>query len=180
MTDQLTPGDRRELRSVVKGRFKVLRAEVKRRETEMKAEIEAELVDRYREQEAAIAAARREFAEVMDQALRSAREIGQRLSDAYDDVEVKVGMGYRGLELYAAVKNKTELHRALVAAIPNKIGDAQLELDRQENDLLQSLSVGALQTEQAQQFMASIPTVGELVPRARLREIEGQLGESLS
>jgi len=176
VTDQLTPGDRRELRSVVKGRFKVLRAEVKRRETEMKAEIESELVDRYREQESAISQARQEFAEVMQEALRSTQEIGRRLSDAYPDVEVEVGHGYRGLELRASIKNKTEIHRALVAAIPDKIGDAQLELDRQENDLLQSLSVGALQTEQAQQFMASIPPVGELVPRARLREIEGQLG----
>ena len=160
----------------MKGRFKVLRAEVKRRETEMKAEIEAELVDRYREQENAIAQARSEVFEVLDEALRSVREIGRRLADAYPDVDVKVGYGYRGIEMQASIKNKAELHRALVAAIPDKIGDAQLELDRQENDLLQSLSVGALQTEQAQQFMSSIPTVGELVPRARLREIEGQLG----
>lgn len=44
-TNKLTPGDRRELRTVVKNRFKVLRAEVKRREQEMKAEIEKQLLD---------------------------------------------------------------------------------------------------------------------------------------
>lgn len=176
MTDQLTPGDRRELRSVVKGRFKVLRAEVKRRETEMKAEIEAELVDRYREQEQAIAEARREAREIIDRAVLEARLVAQRLSDAYPDVEAEITSRYGSISLAASIKNKADLHRALVAAIPDKIGDAQLQLDRQENDLLQSLSVGALQTEQAQQFMASIPTVGELVPRARLREIEGQMG----
>lgn len=176
MTTQLTPGDRRELRSIVKGRFKVLRAEVKRRETEMKAEIEAELVDRYRVQQQAIADARREVQEIIGEALRSARLVAARLSDAHPDVEAEIGTHYGGIAFDARIKNRAELHRALIAAIPDKIGDAQLELDRQENDLLQSLSVGALQTEQAQQFMATIPTVGELVPRARLREIEGRLG----
>lgn len=176
MTEQLTPGDRRELRSVVKGRFKVLRAEVKRRETEMKAEIEAELVDRYRAQETAIAEAAREVSEIIDRAVFEARIVAQRISDAHPDVIAEISTRYGGIAFNAGIKNKAELHRALIAAIPDKIGDAQLELDRQENDLLQSLSVGALQTEQAQQFMASIPTVGELVPRARLREIEGRLG----
>lgn len=176
MADELTPGDRRELRSVVKGRFRVLRAEVKRREVEMKAEIEAELVDRYRDQEAAIAQAHREVQKAMEDALRQVRQVARMLSDQHPDVAFRVTNQYGGVQFQAAVKNKAELHRALVAAIPDKIGDASLDLDRRENDLLQELSVGALQTEQAQQFMASIPTVGELVPRARLREIESSLG----
>lgn len=36
----ITPGERRELRSVVRGQFKVLRAEVKCREAELRAEVE--------------------------------------------------------------------------------------------------------------------------------------------
>lgn len=54
MSDSIAPGERRELRSVVRGQFKVLRAQVKRREAELKAEIEAELLAKYREQDAAI------------------------------------------------------------------------------------------------------------------------------
>lgn len=176
MTRELTPGDRRELRSVVKNRFRVLRSEVKRRETEMKAEIEAQLVERYRDQDAAIGEAQREAAEIVERAVREIREVGQRLKDAHPELTVQAGRQRFGdLGVQAADPNRSQLHRALIAAVPDRIGDANLALDRQETDLLQELSVGALETDQAREFLASIPTVGELVPRARLREIEGQL-----
>ncbi len=49
---------------------------------------------------------------------------------------------------------------------------AQLTLDRQEADLLRSLALEGLETPAARAFLERIPTVGELVPSARLREIE--------
>lgn len=51
MTEMIPPGERRELRSVVRQQFKVLRAEVKQRELELKAEAERRLVERYRDED---------------------------------------------------------------------------------------------------------------------------------
>jgi hypothetical protein len=174
--DQIAPGERRELRSIVKGQFKVLRAEVKRRAEEMRAEIEAALAERYRDETADIAEAQREVQRIVLDAARQVEQVGDALRAKHPDLEVRAGMGRFGaITLDAVNGNRAQVHRAMTAAIPHKIGDANLALDRQEVELLRELSVGALDSEQAQRFLGSIPTVGQLVPRARLDEIESGL-----
>lgn len=175
---EITPGERRELRSVVKGQYKVLRAEVKRREQELKAEIEQEILDRYREQDAAIGDAKREVQQAIEDCVRQMREIGERLQAVHPNLVVETGTKYGRLEFAAHDPNRAQLHRAAMASIPNTIGDAQLALDRQEMDLLRKLSETALSSEAATEFLGSIPTVGELVPSARLRELEASLREA--
>lgn len=176
MSDNIAPGERRELRSVVRGQFKVLRAEVKRRADEMKAEIETDLVARYREQDAAIYEAEREAARKIQDCVRELEQIGQALKESHPDLTVHTG-GYGGrLGIAAMNHNRAQVHRALMASIPDRIGDAHLNLDREEIRLLRQLSEGALDGAEARGFLGEIPTVGELVPRARLREIEQQMG----
>lgn len=172
MSDGITPGERRELRSVVKGQYKVLRAEVKRRTEEMKAEIEQDLLDRYREEDAAISAAREEIAVAYREYMRTAERIARELSMAWPDVEA--GFNFAG-SFHARNKNRTQIHRAAMARIPTIVGNAALTLDRQEVGLLRELSEGALEGASAKSFLSQIPTVGELVPRARLKELESGL-----
>jgi predicted nuclease with TOPRIM domain len=172
MTDNITAGERRELRSVVRGQFKVLRAQVKRREQELKAEIEAELLEKYREQDAAIHEAQREVARIRHEAARQVAEIADRLREAHPDLTYST---YDPLTIKAINHNRAQIHRALMASIPDKIGDANLALDTQEMNLLRQLSEGALDSDEARGFLGSIPTVGELVPRVVLREIEQQM-----
>jgi hypothetical protein len=175
-TSEITPGERRELRSVVRGQFKVLRAEVDRRKEELHGEIEAELLRRYREQDDAIAAARAEVAEAQQEYLRAIERIGRSLKDAHPELEVEAGRTSAGTVRFgAADPHRQQEHRAAVASIPSKIGDAKLRLDRAEQDMLRELSAGALQTDEARAFLAKIPSVGELVPRAVLAEIEARL-----
>jgi hypothetical protein len=177
MSADITPGERRELRAVVRGQFKVLRAQVKRREAEMKAEIEAALLEKYREQDAAIAEAQREAAKIRADAERQVAEIVERLQAAHPDL-TDGSRAYGRLTVNAINKNRTQIHRTLMASVPDKIGDANLALDEQEVALLRQLSEGALESEEARGFLGTIPTVGELVPRATLREIERQMDGS--
>jgi ketosteroid isomerase-like protein len=163
-TRELTPGDRRELRSLVKKQFDVLRRDVKRRKDELTGEIESELLRRYREQDERIAEARREV------------EIARRTyEDAVNlralDPDLELWVGQQG-HLSAHDPNRTQLHRALIASVPQQIADASTKLDQQELNLLRDLTIGALDTDVAQKFLSRIPTVGELVPKARLAELE--------
>jgi multidrug efflux pump subunit AcrA (membrane-fusion protein) len=174
MSDNITSGERRELRSVVRGQFKVLRAQVKRREQELKAEIEAELLEKYREQDRAIAEAQAEVDKIRQDAEREVAKVAKRLREAHPDLTAG-RHAYDRLALQAINHNRTQIHRALMASIPDKIGDANLALDTQEMNLLRQLSEGALDSEEARGFLGSIPTVGELVPRVVLREIEQQM-----
>lgn len=53
---------------------------------------------------------------------------------------------------------------------------ALLRLSRQEADLLSELAIGVLESAEARAFLGAIPTVGELVPAARLAQLEAQFG----
>lgn len=168
-TRELTPGDRRELRSLIKRQFDVLRKDVKRRQSELESEVESELLRRYQQQDERVEQARRELG-----ALHRDYELAvQKVLDALHETDpnLRVQLGYAG-QLAAEDRNRTQLRRAAIAAIPQQIADAQTRLDQQEINLLRELTVGALDSDLAQQFLGSIPTVGELVPRARLASIE--------
>jgi hypothetical protein len=167
-TRELTPGDRRELRSLVKKQFAVLRNDVKRRKDELTSEIESELLRRYRAQDERIAAARNEIEEARRVYEETVKRIMNDLRSV--DPELEMAVGYNG-RLNVNDPNRSQLHRALIASIPQQIADASTKLDQQELDLLRDLTIGALDTNAAQQFLSRIPTVGELVPKARLAEL---------
>lgn len=169
-TRELTPGDRRELRSLVKKQFTVLRNDVKRRKDELIGEIEAELLRRYREQDERIEQARRDV-----QTARRAFEdaVAQTIAGLQEtDPTLDIRLSPYDNRLVAQDIRRNQLHKALIASIPQQIADASTKLDQQELALLRDLTIGALDTEQAQQFLGRIPTVGELVPKARIAELE--------
>ncbi len=170
-TRELTPGDRRELRSLVKKQFEVLRKDVKRRKDELVGEIEAELLNRYRDQDEHIVQARREIEAARRTYEDACKQVMSALRATNPDLDMNVG--YQG-QLMTSDPNRTQLHRALIASVPQQIADASNKLDQQELTLLRELTIGALDTEAAEQFLGQIPTVGELVPKARLAELEGR------
>lgn len=169
----IAPGERRELRSVVRQQFKVLRTEVKQRELELTAEAERRLMERYRDEDKAIEDLNWRIAEI-------ARDAQRQIDDLMREHEDKIDGGkwsrYSGRVSAQGVARKSEdraqLRRALEAGVKEQVAQAVLALDRQEADLLKALAVDALETDAAREFLTRIPTVAELVPSARLREIE--------
>lgn len=172
-TRDMTPGDRRELRSLVKKQFAILRNDVKRREAELKAEIETELLRRYSGQDEAISEARQQMDRARNDYILAVQKIGQDLLELCPEMEVATVDQYGRVGLSAHDNNRSERHRALLASIPQQIADAATKLDQEELSLLRELTIGALDSEQAQQFLDRIPTVGQLVPKARLTELIG-------
>lgn len=168
-TYELTSGDRRELRSLIKKQFQVLRNDVKRREAELRSEIETELLKRYRAQDERLEEARREQEVAADAYRREIQRIADSLRDDDPNLSVAVISGGR---VSADDNTRRQLHTALIAAVPARIADALTKLDQQEIDLLRELTVGALATDEANGFLGRVPTVGELVPRARLDALE--------
>lgn len=176
MTDasirELTPGDRRELRSLIKKQFQVLRNDVKRRESEMKAEVEQELLYRYRQQDEHVEAAQRD----LEKAAQDYRDACEAIMDSLRAVEPSLLVNRHSTgQLWTTDKRRGQLHAALVAAIPQRVASAQVHLDQQELELLRELTISALDSEVATRFLNSIPTIAELVPQARLAEIEGMV-----
>ena len=73
------------------------------------------------------------------------------------------------------VTDRLALRHAALKDIEARAAAAVLSLSRQEVDLLEQLARVALESEEAMAFLASIPSVGELVPAARMDELEAAL-----
>lgn len=178
MNDQITPGERRELRSVIRQQFKVLKAEVLQRKVELESEVEQRIAARYHQQ---------------DELQRQALEILER---AQNDMRLAVQSALRTLNEQAGTSfsfdaniygehrlrsthkdNRTQDRKALIAGVLEQVRVASLQLDRDEADLLRALATDSLESDEARGWLGKIPTVAELVPDRRLREIEAALGD---
>lgn len=172
MTDVMTPGERRELRTVVRQRMKVLRADVAQRRMELLADAEARLVERYQAQDKKIEDLNFRIAEIAEQASREITDLIIAERGDQDGVSIRRPIRLGAPRLSTHIEDRAQLHRAMVAGIEAQVKTALLSLDRQEADLLQTLALQTLETDAAREFLAAIPSVAELVPAARLREIE--------
>jgi hypothetical protein len=173
----MTPGERRELRTVVRQRLKVLRADVAQRRMELLADAEARLVERYRAQDKQIEDLNFRIAEIAEQASRDITDLIIGARGETEGVSIRRPVRLQTPRLSSYTEDRSQLHRAMVAGVEAQVKTALLGLDRQEADLLQQLALQTIETDAARQFLATIPSVGELVPAARLAEIEATFDE---
>lgn len=162
----ITKTERTELRSIVRQQFKVLRAEVEQRKTELLADVEEQVTERFTDEDKA-------WADASHLAHEAVMEANRKVNDAYREL---TGNHVEHMYVQARIPHQPMRHRAALKQVAAKRLDAQvsgalLRLQRQEADLLRTLAVGAIESEEARKFLESIPTVGELVPAARLEEL---------
>lgn len=176
--EPITPGERRELRAVVRSQIKVLRAEVGQREMELTAEVENRLAERYAADDARADEFSRRARELTREANNKMEEL---LSEFAEDFSGGKWMGRPMFEtprVYRSTQDRDQLRKAMQAGIKAQAKQAMLDLDRREADLLRDLAVDGLETSAARAFLGRIPTVAELVPSKRLREIESAFDEA--
>jgi hypothetical protein len=173
----ITKGERAELRSLIRQRFKVLRADVEARRAELVAELEARISAKYAEEDKAWADARFLIEEAVKEANRRANDaLRPVLPEKYADPHQE----YRIIQtplLEKPTRERSTLRREGIARIDSQVKAAHLSLDRQEADLLTRLVAGALESDEARAFLGEIPTVSALVPADRLLELEQSLRE---
>lgn len=170
----ISKGERDELRRLVRQRSKVLRDEVKARTAELAADVEQKLVARFYERDQKRLEAEQRINEVVEDANR---RIAQILSEV-DRQITGVGRAPIGpIHIRWDITDRMALKQAAIKDIEARAANAVLALSRQEVDLLERLARGALESDEAMHFLASIPTVGEMVPAVRMEELEAALGE---
>lgn len=177
MSVEMTPGERRQLSAVVRQRMKVLRADIAQRRMELIAEAETRLVERYRDQDKQIEDLNFRIAEIAEQASREITDLILATRGEESGVSIRRPVRLQAPQLRTVTEDRAQLHRAMVAGVEAQVRTALLDLDRKEADLLQSLALRALESNEAREFLSSIPTVADLVPAARLREIEAAFDE---
>lgn len=171
----ITKAERAELRSIVRQQFKVLRAEVVQRQAELLAEVDQEIADRYAEVDGKWAALEHRIQEITLEANRQANDALRE--SGYQLVGGTERMWFDTPRMNQPVRERGELRHQASTRISAQVKGAMLRLDREEADLLRRLAVDAIESEAARAFLASIPTVGDLVAGARLAELEAQFKE---
>jgi hypothetical protein len=171
----ITKGERAELRSLIRQRFKVLRADVEQRKAELVAELESRIAAKFADDDKAWSDAMFLIAEAVREANRKANDVlrtvwAEQYDDASKEYEVVVSK-----TVAKPTRERTALRREGTTRIEAQVKAALLQLDRQEADLLTRLVAGALESDEARAFLGEIPTVSALVPADRLLELVGPI-----
>lgn len=166
--------ERDELRRLIRARFKVLRSDVEQRKAELLAELEAEITAKFADED-------KRWNDAMYVIEQARLEANRKINDVYrglipdlwgehaerDVVTVRHAMKPNHQRGVLRIQGEKQIDARCRAAL--------LELERREVDLLTELATSALESAEAVAFMGRIPTVSELVPASRLREIEASL-----
>lgn len=172
----ITKGERTELKSIVRQQFKVLRSELEQREVEMLADIEEQIAAKYASDD-------RQWSVLQHTVHEAVMACNRSINDAL----YEAGYQVKGHTERIWVKNpnmqppreeRTNLRIQARRRVKANVHQAQLDLARREADTLRALAIGALESEEAQRFLSEIPTVGDLVPIARLAELEAAFSEN--
>lgn len=170
----MTKSERTELQRLVRQRFKLLREEVRGRQAEMTSEIDQAVVVKHQDRDEARAEVQRQVNRIVEKANA---DIDEAIASAGYH---RTGSG-RGWIMVPTLSwgddGRREQRRALVSDLEAKVKQAHLRLDREEVELLQALAIGALESDEAREFLGRIPTVAELVPASRMEELEASFAQ---
>ncbi len=169
----ITNSERAELRRIIRQRTKVLRADIEARRTELVTELDRQL-------EAETSADMKRWNDVQGAIEEAVKEANRKANDLYRE--------FYGADRWGISADKTVVYaqkpegppternnerRRRMRDIEAKVAGAHAELERREVTLLEELAIGALESAQAKDFLARIPTVAELVPSYRMAELAG-------
>lgn len=170
----MNKSERDELRRLIRGRIKVLQADISTRRAELISELDQHLEGQY-------AAEMKRYDEGQFLIAEAVRAANRTANDVYREYFGKERWGEKAdkqvvsaQQIEPPTREKSKERTTGVRAIEAKVLHARTELDRREQQLLEELTIGALESQDAKDFLARIPTVGELVPSSRLNEIAGE------
>lgn len=172
----ITKSERTELKSVVRNQFRVLRDEVLQREAELVAGIDQEIAEKWAERDELLSRINEKLREMTDAANTAVRDY---VKEVDPDRSLEVG-GFHMPEARHRIADQQQRFRLRAAAVSDlkaRVGSANVKLGRQEADLLRTLAIGVLESDEARRFLGDIPSVAELVPASRLQEIEAGLSD---
>jgi hypothetical protein len=166
--DIIRPGERRELKALVRLRVKVLRAEVEQKHTEMLAEIDGRVATKFQEDDVRFKELEQKLQQITAEANRKFAKVFTDFNDVADPRKEVVSR----LWFHKRETGRDKLRKALIAAVHAQTHAAQHQVTKLEAELLSTLSLDAVHSEAAKEFVKSIPVVEDLLSSRTLAEVE--------
>lgn len=163
--------DREELRKVLNGRRRVARSTVEHRKAQLVADMETQLARIYPKDDPRW----REITATAEAAVRKADAlVAKHCREAGIPEEFRPGLNiyWHGRGENGCEKRRAELRKVGTTQIEAKAREALLAVDTGVQHGLEMLAVDALESEAAQRFMASMPTVESLMPPIEVEALE--------
>jgi hypothetical protein len=176
---EITKAERAELASVVKRNEKVAKNAIEAREAELQADVEAQLSAIYDATDDAWKDVTGEAERLVRQAdaeiARICRERGVR-----SEFRPSLRLLWAGRGVNADQTRRAELRKLAYARIEAAGARAKTQIEVKATEVLTALVASGLDSQQAREFLASIPTVAQLMPPLStddLKALEAKLGD---
>jgi MoxR-like ATPase len=169
MTD-MTKGERTELVKIVRQRAKLAKDDIEARKRQILADAEATLSAEFKEQDEA-------WAEITAEAREYMAEAQAKIAAKCDEKGIPVdfrpttGMYWLRRGRNADPERRGELRKAVQAQAEASARQAKLEIDRRSVGLQEQIMVGGFESDEARQFLESLPTAEALMPSLKLPQL---------
>ncbi len=171
MSDIQSKGEREELRRLVGERARLAKAGIESRQAGLLADVEEQLAATYSLDDdvwaEATAAARKAVRDADKVIAQRCEELGIR-PEFRPSISVSwYSRGENGMQ-----KRRAELRKVAQTRIAAEGRKAKLVIDTAALERREALAAGALQSAEARAFLASMPTVEQLMPMLNIAELE--------
>lgn len=174
---RMTKSEREELATVVRLRAKVARSNIDARKAELLADFEAQLAERYRHDDERWAAAGKAADEEI-------QKLNERIREVFDAAGVAeqyrpaAYLSWRNRGENADPARRAELRRSAVTRLDALARAAKTAIDAEEARLRGDLALRALDSEEAQRWIAALPTVEALMPSLDIALLEASVSST--
>ncbi|TPL40640.1 hypothetical protein [Mesorhizobium sp. B2-4-6] len=169
----MTPGDRRILIGIIKQRERVAKADAARRSAEILVDFDAQLQREFSFDENEI------WSQAVEKANAAVAEASRLIAEECkrlgipDDFAPSLNLNWRHQGYYNGTKDaRAKLRFAAVNRVQAAEKAAKAEIEKQSVTLQEKVLVGALESGEAQGFLASIPTVEQLMPIITIEQVK--------
>ena|SRR6266851_7002754 len=167
---KISKGEREELRGLLKARARFAKKFIEQRASVLVADVEQKLAVRYKVN----ASAWKDLTSTAQEAVeRADEELAQRCRDLGipEAFRPSVRFSWYDRGETALTSRRTELRRVAVTRINAMAKQAQVEIEGKALEGLELLAQSALESDAAQRFLASIPSVEALMPALDVSEL---------
>ena len=171
---EIRPGERRELKTLVKQKIAVLRAQVDQEYAAKVAKVDRAVAEQFKEQDARMAKLAQEVHDLIELSNLRLQEILARYADVISPHCHRDSI--REPHYYPRNEGRTEAKSALLSAANAEKSLAHHKLTELEVRLIEELTLDGLRTDAAKEFVRNMPDVNAVLASVQRRqEIESAL-----
>ena len=177
MTTDMTKGDRDNLAKLIRARERVAKTAATQRSAELLAEFEKQVNSDYR------IGGDQVWSQLVADANRACKEADEQLAARCAELQIpdrfrpRITASWHSRGENAVKERVAELRRMAKTRLDVIEKVARTEIERHSVELQSRLIVGALQSNEAVEFLAAMPTIEALMPTApTVAEIEAETG----